>query len=149
MAEPENLTVPRRTLVGVVGLTGVALTAAACSTYQPQGPGPAGPAGSAGSGGSSAAPAGLVAAADVPIGGGVVLEQQALVVTQPRAGTFTCVSAVCTHAGCLVDGVSNGQITCPCHGSRYDLTGAVVRGPASQPLAARAVRVDGGVVRLA
>ncbi|MEI2731923.1 MAG: Rieske (2Fe-2S) protein [Dermatophilaceae bacterium] len=148
MPEHPDISPSRRAVVGV-GLTGVALTVAGCSTYQPQSAGSAGSPGAADPGGSPGQQAGLVATADVPVGGGVVLGRQGLVVTQPRAGTFTCVSAVCTHSGCLVDTVSNGQISCPCHGSRFDLTGAVVRGPATQALPAKAVQVTGGVVRLA
>ena len=36
-------------------------------------------------------------------------------------------SAVCTHQGCTVNGVSNGVITCPCHGSTFDLAGRVFK----------------------
>ena len=45
-------------------------------------------------------------------------------------------NAVCTHLGCTVpwDEAAN-KFICPCHGSQYDTTGAVVRGPAPLPLA--------------
>jgi cytochrome b6-f complex iron-sulfur subunit len=46
---------------------------------------------------------------------------------------FTALSLVCTHLGCTVENNSDG-FACPCHGSRYDLQGKVVRGPASKPL---------------
>ncbi|HEV7807966.1 MAG TPA: Rieske 2Fe-2S domain-containing protein [Solirubrobacteraceae bacterium] len=42
----------------------------------------------------------------------------------------------CSHRGCsLATGeVQDGAVTCPCHGSRFDLrTGAVLRGPATAP----------------
>jgi cytochrome b6-f complex iron-sulfur subunit len=43
--------------------------------------------------------------------------------------------AVCTHAGCTsnFDKASN-QIVCPCHGSVFSETGAVIQGPARRPL---------------
>jgi len=48
---------------------------------------------------------------------------------------FTALSAVCTHQGCLVVMMTTQRVfVCPCHGSRYDRTGAVVRGPAVEPL---------------
>lgn len=52
----------------------------------------------------------------------------------------------CTHAGCsLANGELDGTtVTCVCHGSQFDVTsGAVVRGPARQPVRSRLVRVEG------
>jgi cytochrome b6-f complex iron-sulfur subunit len=45
-------------------------------------------------------------------------------------------NAVCTHLGCVVPW-NNGEnkFICPCHGSQYDSTGKVVRGPAPLSLA--------------
>merc|ERR1712087_107138 len=44
--------------------------------------------------------------------------------------------AVCTHLGCVVPwSAANNKFMCPCHGSQYAPTGAVVRGPAPLPLA--------------
>ncbi|MFW6296032.1 MAG: cytochrome b6-f complex iron-sulfur subunit [Halothece sp.] len=41
----------------------------------------------------------------------------------------------CTHLGCTFPWNSNDeQFQCPCHGSRYDPEGNVVRGPANRPL---------------
>ena len=45
-------------------------------------------------------------------------------------------NAVCTHLGCVVPwNASENKFKCPCHGSQYDQTGKVVRGPAPLPLA--------------
>lgn len=44
-------------------------------------------------------------------------------------------SAVCTHLGCITRYKSDEKvIACPCHGSRFDLEGNVVHGPAPRPL---------------
>ncbi|HUG43937.1 MAG TPA: Rieske 2Fe-2S domain-containing protein [Acidobacteriota bacterium] len=43
------------------------------------------------------------------------------------------VSTVCTHLGCIVK-AAPGVLDCPCHGSRFDLQGTVLRGPAPSPL---------------
>ena len=41
----------------------------------------------------------------------------------------------CTHQRCHVDYLTDhGVIVCPCHGSQFDLTGAVLTGPASRSL---------------
>lgn len=91
----------------------------------------------------------LAALADVPDGGGLVLRDEKLVLTRSGA-TVHCFDAVCTHQGCLVGSVSGGVIRCPCHGSGFDAaTGAVVQGPATEPLETVDVEVtaNGEVVR--
>ncbi|HEU0300071.1 MAG TPA: ubiquinol-cytochrome c reductase iron-sulfur subunit, partial [Longimicrobium sp.] len=47
--------------------------------------------------------------------------------------TFTVLSPVCTHLGCTVN-IEGALLVCPCHGSTYDRSGAVLRGPAERPL---------------
>lgn len=92
---------------------------------------------------------GIGNSADVPVGGGVVVEAQKVVVTQPTAGQFKAFSAVCTHQGCLVSEVRPQGIFCPCHGSVFSATdGSVVQGPAKQPLAEQKLTVDNGTLKL-
>src|SRR4051812_2932688 len=114
------------------------------------GPPTAAEAGSAAAHPTAAGSAGteLGPASDVPVGGGTVFESLEVVVTQPVAGRFVGLTAVCTHTGCIVDKVADGLIECPCHGSRYRLDGTVARGPAPRPLAARPVTVVDGSIRL-
>ncbi|MET7550864.1 Rieske (2Fe-2S) protein [Streptomyces sp. NPDC005500] len=84
---------------------------------------------------------------DVPVGGGVVLKDQKIVVTRDSNGAARAFSAVCTHQGCTVASVSNGTINCPCHGSKFDATsGQPVAGPAKTPLAAVAIQQRGDAV---
>lgn len=46
------------------------------------------------------------------------------------------INAVCTHLGCVVPwNAGENKFMCPCHGSQYDSTGKVVRGPAPLSLA--------------
>jgi Rieske Fe-S protein len=99
-------------------------------------------------GGSTGDPGGsLVATADVPVGGGVVLEEQKVVVTQPAAGEFKAFTAVCTHQSCTVSSVKEDRISCPCHGSSFSGTdGSVLNGPATRPLREIAVAVEGDQV---
>jgi len=102
----------------------------------------AAPSTAAGSTGTELGPA-----SDVPVGGGRVFENLEVVVTQPVAGRFVGLTAVCTHTGCIVDKVVDGLIECPCHGSRYRLDGTVAAGPAPRALPARPVTVvDGSIV---
>jgi Rieske Fe-S protein len=102
--------------------------------------------GSSGSGSSKA----TVAVSDVPAGGGTILKDQQVVVTQPSKGDFKAFSAICTHQGCLVAQVTDKKIVCPCHGSEYSITdGSVIRGPAPTPLAAKKVSVKGSEISVA
>jgi Rieske Fe-S protein len=161
----------RRALLAGAG-AGLAATLAGCATYgSPAAPAPAAPAPAApasnqagGKAGVDTPPSGdpptgdspptggavLARVADIPVGGGRVFAERQVVVTQPEAGTVRAFSAVCTHQGCTVAEVKGGTINCPCHGSRFRVAdGSVAGGPASRPLAAVRVTVDGGVVRLA
>jgi Rieske Fe-S protein len=85
---------------------------------------------------------------DVPSGGGLVVGD---VVITRDGDTVHAFSATCTHQGCIVSDVTDGEIHCPCHGSAFDATtGAVVTGPATRPLPVVGVEVrDGAVFRTA
>ncbi|KOG87113.1 Rieske (2Fe-2S) protein [Streptomyces varsoviensis] len=104
-------------------------------------------------GGEAADPPGggqaLAKTSEIPQGGGKVFKDRKVVVTQPVKGQFKAFSAVCTHQGCLVRDVSNGTINCPCHGSKYSVEdGSVRHGPATKPLPATRISVQGDSVQL-
>jgi cytochrome b6-f complex iron-sulfur subunit len=46
---------------------------------------------------------------------------------------YTAVSMKCTHLGCTVDKPGT-SFECPCHGSRFDENGKLMRGPATRDL---------------
>jgi len=61
--------------------------------------------------------------------------------TSPTA--IVAVSEICTHAGCSVRYDHVGKVlNCPCHGSRYSLTGTVLRGPATRSLQSYTAQLD-------
>jgi glycine/D-amino acid oxidase-like deaminating enzyme/nitrite reductase/ring-hydroxylating ferredoxin subunit len=58
-------------------------------------------------------------------------------------GRVHAVSLVCTHLGCHVTwNPAERSWDCPCHGSRFDVDGGVLNGPAVRPLAQTSL--DGG-----
>ncbi len=66
-------------------------------------------------------------------------------------GTIFAIDDTCTHKGCsLGDGKLDGStVQCACHGSRFDVTsGAVVRGPAEDPVRSYPVHVANGEVQV-
>jgi nitrite reductase/ring-hydroxylating ferredoxin subunit len=148
----------RRALLAGAGAA-CAVLATGCTTYNANSgglngaPGGGGSASSAlasgggapSSGGAGGGGAGVLATtSQVPVGGGTILSDQKVVLTQPAAGTFKGFSAVCTHQGCIVDAVSGGTIDCPCHGSRFSINdGSVVTGPAASPLPPVSIKVEG------
>ncbi|MGW5849381.1 Rieske (2Fe-2S) protein [Streptomyces sp. NPDC055254] len=130
----------RRTVLkgaaALVGAAGAGATLAACSTATNSGGNtPATP----------TAPVELGAAADVPVGGAKLYRERKLVVSCPAEGQYKAFSAQCTHAGCVLDEIVEGEGNCPCHGSRFDVTtGRALRGPATDPLPAVPVRAENG-----
>jgi Rieske Fe-S protein len=67
----------------------------------------------------------------------VRLDGEHRAVYRDDAGDLHAVSATCTHMGCTVAfNDAERSWDCPCHGSRFDVDGAVLEGPANAPLAA-------------
>ncbi|MCX5306856.1 Rieske (2Fe-2S) protein [Streptomyces sp. NBC_00160] len=147
----------RRTVltIGAATLAGGAITACGGGSGEKASPGepngaavePAAPAAPA-TPDAGAADKALTKKADVPVGGGKVFKDEKVVVTQPKAGTFKCFTAVCPHQGCLVNKVEDGSIDCPCHNSKFAIAdGAVTKGPATKGLAEKKIKVaaDGNI----
>lgn len=84
------------------------------------------------------------------MGGGKIIKEQEVVVTQPEQGEFKAFSAICTHQQCTVATVMDGTINCTCHGSKFNITdGSVAHPPATRPLPEKQIVVDGNTIRLA
>lgn len=82
----------------------------------------------------------------IPAGTVLILPEQKAYVVHSEAGFFA-LSATCTHLGCLTQyEKENNRIFCPCHGSRYDVTGKVTNGPAPNALPRFALTVEDGVL---
>jgi len=161
MADNDQVEMPdattRRTLLRGALIAGVAAPLlAACSSNGGDssdasgsggGSGGGSSAGSGGSGGGGATA--LAETTAIPEGSGTIFGDQGVVVTQPKPGDFKGFTNICTHMGCPVHDVTS-TINCTCHGSQYSITdGSVVTGPATQPLAAKPLKVSGQEISLA
>ncbi|MFC4565340.1 Rieske (2Fe-2S) protein [Nocardiopsis mangrovi] len=128
----------RRRLLGAAGAAGVAVVGAAACTTEENRPQP------------QDALRGTVVAqtTDIPEGGGTIVIDGKLVITQPTEGEYKAFNAVCPHAGCTIQEVEE-NIHCLCHGSEFDIsTGAVLAGPSQQPLEELAISVAGTDITL-
>jgi Rieske Fe-S protein len=122
---------PRRTLL-VAAASGAAAALAGCTVYGRDDDSPAAEPNSSatesGESGESSDGAVLASTSEVDVGGGVILADRGVVVTQPSDGEFKGFSATCTHQGCTVSSISDGTINCACHGSRFSIEdGSVVQ----------------------
>jgi nitrite reductase/ring-hydroxylating ferredoxin subunit len=67
-------------------------------------------------------------------------------------GALYAFGNTCTHRQCpLAKGELEGTtVTCPCHGSQFDATtGAVLRGPAEDPVESYPIRVEDDALQVA
>ncbi|MFD9968624.1 FAD-dependent oxidoreductase [Streptomyces sp. NPDC059011] len=78
---------------------------------------------------------------DIPPGGGAVVRGShggLHAVHRDASGRLHRLSARCTHLGCIVHfNDAETAWECPCHGSRFDVDGEVLQGPAVRPLEQR------------
>jgi len=145
----------RTVLAGMCG-AGVAAALGGCSTYGGSSDdgsandGAAAPS-ATGSGPTATGGAALAKVADIPVGGGKVVDSAGtkILIVQPTAGTFNAYNAACTHQQTTVDPPVDGIMTCPNHHSRFRAAdGSVVNGPAGRPLEKIALKVTGDGITL-
>src|SRR6478672_4056819 len=92
----------RRIVFHGLGALGVAVALAGCGSDNTGSTEPApdqSKSSGGGSGGGTSSGKELAKTSEVPVGGGVILAEQKIVITQPTAGQFDAFSAVCTHQG--------------------------------------------------
>ena len=73
-----------------------------------------------------------VPAENMPERGALVFRAQRVALVR-ESGQIQALSLVCTHLGCTVNVQPEGMV-CPCHGSVFSSTGAVIKGPATENL---------------
>jgi cytochrome b6-f complex iron-sulfur subunit len=71
------------------------------------------------------------------------------IVARTTAGNYIAVASKCTHQGTTVNfEANNNRFRCPNHGAVFSTTGAVVNGPASEPLTQYKTELNGNNLRI-
>jgi glycine/D-amino acid oxidase-like deaminating enzyme/nitrite reductase/ring-hydroxylating ferredoxin subunit len=87
--------------------------------------------------GEHATPGEVGSVADIPLGEGAVIRRglSKVAAFRDESGAVHEIAARCTHLGCIVHwNPAEKSWDCPCHGSRFAPDGAVLNGPALEPL---------------
>jgi len=84
--------------------------------------------------------------ADVPVEGALVFSQERVALMR-EGDTVYALDLICTHLGCTVTVTSSG-LSCPCHGSRFDRQGRVLKGPADRTLRRLKVEEHAGIIEV-
>ena len=72
-----------------------------------------------------------------------------IIVFRTGNDTYMALSKVCTHSQCTITySHSDGDLPCPCHGSRFNTNGAVTNGPAQTNLKSYTVKKEGNTLIL-
>jgi len=83
---------------------------------------------------------------DVPVEGALIFPQERVALMR-EGDVIYALGLVCTHLGCTVT-VTGGGLSCPCHGSRFDRQGRVLKGPADRPLIRFTVEEHAGIIEV-
>jgi nitrite reductase/ring-hydroxylating ferredoxin subunit len=91
-----------------------------------------------------------------PVGGrpeldAVIIRDREIALARLDDGSWVAFDNSCTHEDCpLADGDLEGErVVCYCHGSEFDVrTGAVLEGPADEPLSVYPVRIEDGELQV-
>ncbi len=82
-------------------------------------------------------------------GGWLLIADAQVLAVNVGGNTIRAFTSVCTHQGCDRSwGFSNDLFTCSCHGSQFNTSGGVVRGPATQDLEEFEVEREGDEVTI-
>ncbi len=82
-------------------------------------------------------------------GGWMLIRDATTLVVNVDGNTIRAFTSVCTHQGCSTNWqFSSNRFECTCHGSRFDTSGTVLRGPATRDLEEYSVNRDDDIVTI-
>lgn len=72
-----------------------------------------------------------------------------IIVIRSSETVYFALSKKCTHEGCdVIYNSANKDLPCPCHGSKFSTTGAVINGPATTALKTYTVKQSGNTLTI-
>ncbi|MCE4564915.1 Rieske (2Fe-2S) protein [Maribellus sp. CM-23] len=72
-----------------------------------------------------------------------------IMVFRTGENSYLALSKICTHQGCSVTySHADGNVPCPCHGSKYTTAGVVINGPATANLKKYSVTKSGNILTI-
>ena len=75
---------------------------------------------------------------------------QGIIIANIGNNTFIALDSTCTHMGCTIGyNLASNTFPCPCHGSVYSTTGAVINGPAPGAVKSHTVTKSGTILTIA
>ncbi len=79
------------------------------------------------------------------VGGSLVTK--GVIIANTGNDIFVAIDSTCTHMGCTIGyNLAANNFPCPCHGSVYSTTGAIINGPTVIPLKAYPVSKSGTII---
>ena len=76
------------------------------------------------------------------------VDEKGILLYRENETTVKAYSRECTHQQCVIGPFNNGVSSCPCHGSRYNLSGERISGPAPQSLRQYTISVNGNIITI-
>lgn len=84
---------------------------------------------------------------DIPQNSVVPYRAGRLYICRTRDGDLLALSLRCSHLGCSVNWDADEHVfVCPCHASRFSITGEVMNPPATHPLDYYPLKIENGTV---
>lgn len=72
-----------------------------------------------------------------------------IIVFRTGNDSYMALSKLCTHSNCTITySHTDGDLPCPCHGSRFTTAGVVTNGPAQTNLKSYTVKKEGNTLKL-
>lgn len=63
--------------------------------------------------------------------------------------SYLALSKLCTHSQCTITyNHASGDLPCPCHGSKFNTSGGVIKGPAAESLKTYTVTKSGNILKI-
>ena len=72
-----------------------------------------------------------------------------IIIVRTGTSTYIALTKICTHQSCTVAyNSTSANIECPCHGSKFSTSGAVIQGPAPSSLKTYTVTLSGTTLKI-